>query len=272
MTVAVVSRYQNFVGAGLTGPYTFNFPILISSGGTPYITVTKIDASGVSTVLAYPGDYTFSAVQLGLGGGIVTTAVAVPGDGSRLFIEGATPLDQSVKFSNQGDFFPETHEKSYDKLHYITQEATRYSGTAVRIPTTDVTGTSTTLPTAAARANKVMAFDSDGNVTVSSVSLADIELVRSLATQAEAEAASNNTKFVSTLRVKQYVDYLFANSAITLASNLNVGGNINLSSAAAYYTINGNAALFHNGGYTIIQAYAGTGTVQIGNNADPKTY
>lgn len=166
MTVPVAPRFLNMLGNGTTGPYTFNFPILLSNSGVPYITLTKFSAAGVATVLAYPGDYTFVPTALGKSGGIITTAVLVPNDGSRLFAQAATPLDQAVAYRNQGDFFPETHENSYDKLHYIVQEAAYASGTALRIPSTDVTGTNTLLPSAALRANGFLGFDALGNVLV----------------------------------------------------------------------------------------------------------
>lgn len=168
MTVSVAPRYQNFNGSGITGPFTFNFPIVLADDGTPKIVVTKIDSSGVQTVLNTPADYTFSAISLGLGGGSVTTTMAIA-VGERLFIEASTPLDQTVKYSNQGDFFPETHERSYDKIHYILQENVYSSGTAIRIPSTDVTGTNTVLPNAAIRAGQAIVFDGSGNVGVGSV-------------------------------------------------------------------------------------------------------
>ncbi len=188
MTVSVTPRFANFVGSGTTGPFTFNFPILIGNTGTPYITVTKIDAGGTRTVLSYPTDYSFSAVSLGLGGGIVTTTSAIAGDGSRLFIEATTPLDQAVAYRNQGEFFPETHEKSYDKLHYIDQEAAYTIGRSLRIPSTDVVGTSTILPSETARAGKSIKFDANGNVIAT---LYDPDTLQTAAAASAASAASS---------------------------------------------------------------------------------
>lgn len=171
MTVSVAPRYQNFNGNGTTGPFSFNFYVLLQDDNvTPDAIVTKIDASGNQTVLNYPADYSFVPVALGQGGGIITTTVAVPNDGSRLFVEGNTPLDQETAYRNQGAEATQKFESSFDKLTLIAQETLRQGSLAIRIPNSDITGTIVTLPSASLRANNAIVFDASGNVTVGAVS------------------------------------------------------------------------------------------------------
>lgn len=118
MTVSSSSRVQTFAGSGTTGPFTFNFRILSVAD----ITVTKVNnTTGVRTALTTPADYSCSLVSLGLSGGSITTVAAVA-SGETLVVEGNTPVTQPVKYSNQGEFFPETHEVSYDRITLIAQE------------------------------------------------------------------------------------------------------------------------------------------------------
>lgn len=120
MTVAAgLSRKFKFVGSGTTGPFVFSERVIAKTG----IKVTKIDdASGDRTILTEGGgDFSATLVDLGLSGVSITTtdAVAV---GETLLIEGNTSQAQAVDYANQGEFFPETHENSFDRLHLITQE------------------------------------------------------------------------------------------------------------------------------------------------------
>jgi hypothetical protein len=121
MTVAVASRKILFPSiSGSTGPFSFTFPIIIRDG-VPQIKVTKYSASGSPTVLSHLSGYTFSASGGGLTGGTATLNVA-GATGEYLLISGLTPRDQPIKYSNQGKFFPEVHELSYDQLTLIALE------------------------------------------------------------------------------------------------------------------------------------------------------
>lgn len=144
MTVAVAPRIENFPGAGATGPFGFSYRILIAADGTPYISVIKTAASGTRTTLAYPGDYSFAPASLGLNGGAVTLSVALA-IGETLTIAGATPLDQGTSYSNNGTFFPEAHEASYDKLTLIAQELQNNLARAASLSITSVLSAAPTL-------------------------------------------------------------------------------------------------------------------------------
>lgn len=134
MTVAVASRKLLFPSiSGSTGPFSFNFRILMRGVGstTPQITVTKYSALGVPTVLNYPADYSFVASNGGLSGGTVTLLVAGTA-GQSLLISGATPVDQPTRYSSLGKFFPEKHEDSYDQGILIAQEQTQDIARAIK--------------------------------------------------------------------------------------------------------------------------------------------
>ncbi len=143
MTVAAISsRKQIFNGSGSTGPFTFNFPILDAS----FIAVTKYSTAGVPTTLSSSGDYTCTLVSLGLSGGSLTLTTALA-TGEKLVIEGSTPISQIIQYANQGGFFPEKHETSYDKLTMITQEVYDVVNRSLRVAkTSSLSGNSLELP------------------------------------------------------------------------------------------------------------------------------
>ncbi len=121
MTVTSSLRIQTYPAATGTGPFSYTFPVITTDAGVPYIAVTKVDADGNRTSLTYPADYTFTLTQGGAGGGSITPLVALASE--TLVIQGATPLTQPIAYRNQGDFYPEVHERSYDRVTIITQES-----------------------------------------------------------------------------------------------------------------------------------------------------
>jgi hypothetical protein len=133
MTAAFSTRRQIFPGAGSTGPFTVNFRLLESTSNDIYALLTKIAADGTQTELVQDVDYTATLVDLGLSGGSFTlsTALAV---GQQLVIDGDTPETQEVNYANEGEFFPETHEESFDKLTLLIQEQNRDLASAVKLP------------------------------------------------------------------------------------------------------------------------------------------
>lgn len=170
MTVTVAPRYKRFNGNDTTGPFSFTFPILLSNSGTPYITVKRISSSGEETTLAYSTDYTFSALLLGKGGGIITTTVMVE-TGEQLFVEATTPLDQQISFRNQGEFSAESHENGFDKVHFILIENVQKADLSIKFPSSEI-GVATTLPVAALRANTTLGFDGSGDILCGAVATA----------------------------------------------------------------------------------------------------
>lgn len=133
MTVAALStapRVQTHTGTGTTGPFTANFRLLDKT----HVIVTKISAAGARTTLTEAGgDFTAQLVSLGASGISITltTALAV---GETLVIEGDSPVVQPTKYSNQGDFFPETHETSFDRITIIVQETRERLDRSVVLP------------------------------------------------------------------------------------------------------------------------------------------
>lgn len=162
MTVASAIRYINYNGSGTTGPFSFNFRILIEDDGTPDISVVK-NVGGVRTELSYPGDYSFVAASLGLGGGSITLAADLE-VGERLTISGSTPIDQIVEYRNQGPYDAETHEGSYDKLTLIVQEQQDALNRSVKLPTDSVVAVAPYLDTPVAGA--ILQYNADASAIV----------------------------------------------------------------------------------------------------------
>ena len=111
-TTQVRNVYEN-----PTAPtYPFTFRALSAAD----LRVTSINAAGVETVLTQGTQW--RATVLNNTGGTVQLLVSPPGSGGRIVIERVTPLVQPTDYANQGTFYPETHERSFDRLTLQLQE------------------------------------------------------------------------------------------------------------------------------------------------------
>jgi hypothetical protein len=104
-----------------TDPTAPTYPFTFRALSAADLVVTSIDAAGVETVLTR--DTQWRATVLNNTGGTVQLLVSPPGAGGRIVIERSTPLLQPTDYANQGTFYPETHERSFDRLTLQLQEA-----------------------------------------------------------------------------------------------------------------------------------------------------
>lgn len=122
-------------------------------------------------------------------GGTVRTAAAVPAT-STLVIFREVPTTQTTTYAEGGDFPAASHERALDKLTQITQQNARGVGRSVKIPETETTNT--LLPSAQSRASRAMGFAPNGDVSVSSSTLAQIDgAVAAINTMASAPSGNS---------------------------------------------------------------------------------
>ena len=213
MTVPAAARKQYFSSiSGSTGPFSWNFRTLIKADGTPNILVTKINGSN-RTVLSYPADFSFTAVALGFSGGSLTLTVA-GASGDALLIEGNTPIEQLVRYANEGKFSPERHEISYDQLTLIIQEMFDDVSRSIKFPAEDSSLLSSEIPPAATRALQGLMFDATGQPIVGAPSNAPVSAaMQPVVASASISAALTALGFSAF--IKTLIDDTTAGAALT---------------------------------------------------------
>lgn len=117
MTVSTVVNREQYEGNGTTTVFPYRFRILNSS----HLTVVVIDPLENLTTLTLGTDYTISGISL-VAGGTVVLAKALP-SGWAISIERNPPAVQETDLRNQGRFFAETHEDTFDYLTMLIQRA-----------------------------------------------------------------------------------------------------------------------------------------------------
>jgi hypothetical protein len=147
--ISNVTRRVVFAPSG-TGPYAFTFEILA---------VTDIEVYKGDNLLTLTTDYTVTINPNGTG---EVNLVATAGT-DNITIIGARAIERSTDFVTGGDFFANTVNEEFDSLTIFAQQNAEGIERALRAPETDPTTINMTLPRAADRADKFLAFDSSGN-------------------------------------------------------------------------------------------------------------
>jgi hypothetical protein len=199
MTVSTQTAKSQYTGNGVTVAFTGSFPILAATHVTVIVTMAGVDSTKVLNT-----DYTIS----GVGGSTFTvTFGTAPANGTRVTIARSVPLTQELDLIANAALPSDQLEESYDKATMIDQQTNEAIARSLRFPVSDAAALVSELPTAALRAGKVIAFDADGDVIVSTEDLDDIEgsitaaAASAAAAAASASAASGDADDAETARI-----------------------------------------------------------------------
>jgi hypothetical protein len=149
-------------GTGGAGPYAFTFEILANTD----IAVYKDDV-----LLTLTTHYTVTIASNGTGSVTITaTGLALsPTSPTQYAIVGNRTISRSTDFTTGGDFFANTLNDELDQQTIFAQQNSEGLTRALSAPQTDPTTVDMTLPRATVRANKTLAFDSNGDPTTGEV-------------------------------------------------------------------------------------------------------
>ena len=153
MTISTTASRISYNGNGVTTIFAFPYRFLANGD----LVVVSVSSTGVETTNILTTDYTLSGAGDDAGGSV--TMLVAPAAGTRLVIYRDTDIVQETDYIS-GDPFPaETHERALDRLTMIAQEIGSDADRAIKVPVGDSDSLSTTLPAAANRLDKFIAFD-----------------------------------------------------------------------------------------------------------------
>lgn len=158
MTVpSSIRRAGPFPGTGVAEAHPFAFKVFAKTDVSAQLTV-----DGVTTTLVQDSDYTVSLNidQEATPGGVVACNVPV---GASLTLLGAMSYDQPTDLPSGGAYRAKVVEDALDRVVILTQQLAESADRSVRAPVGEILAA---LPSAAARANKTIAFDGNGDLTV----------------------------------------------------------------------------------------------------------
>jgi hypothetical protein len=180
-SINAVTRKIVYSGSAGLGPYSFSFEILVNTDVAVYFN---------TTLLTLTTDYTVTINANGTGSVTIVTGTNVPttpdGDDT-ITIVGARDIERTTDFSVGGDLSAAAINEQLDANIIFAQQIDERVDRSIKAAVTDPTSINMDLPVIATRANKLLAFDASGDVTVSTETVTQIE---GAATSAAAAAAS----------------------------------------------------------------------------------
>ncbi len=194
MTVASTVRKQTFTLDGVTAAFDFTFRALV---GSPTDIKAISTTSGTDTILVYTTNYTVSVAADGVGGTLTLVSPSATGSGT-LTVYRETTNTQGSDYDNYNQFDADTLETDLDIRTLISQEQAEETGRTLQLGIA-VTGVSATLPTPTS--DEYLAWNSAATAIVNKTVVAADSVV--VTSQANAEAGTNNTEFMTPLRDRQ---------------------------------------------------------------------
>jgi hypothetical protein len=158
MTVESTTRRAQYSTNGTTGPWTVPFYFLANAD----LEVIHTDAAGVETALALTTHYSVAGAGVPAGG-TVTTVSAYASGGTITVLRNVAIL-QETDYVETDAFPAAAHETALDRLTMIDQQQSEEIDRALKFPASD--DASAAIPSATARASKLLGFDASGNVAV----------------------------------------------------------------------------------------------------------
>ncbi len=160
MTVSSSTARVSYSGNGSTVDFAVGFYFLENS----HLQVIIRAANGTETVKTITTDYTVAGAGNPAGGTV--TMLTAPVSGETLVVVRNVPLTQQTDYQANDPFPAETHEEALDKLTMLTQQLQDGLTRSIKLSRTNTMSSTEFTVGAADRANKILAFDSAGEIAV----------------------------------------------------------------------------------------------------------
>ena len=162
MTISTTTLKNSYSGNGSTTSFAYTYPI----NTTSEITVIERSATGTETVKTEgTGSANYGIVDNGAAGGTITMVTA-PANGTTLIILRNTDFTQETDYVANDPFPAETHEDALDKLQMQNQELQEELDRSIKLSRTNTMTSTEFTVDATNRANKILAFDENGEISV----------------------------------------------------------------------------------------------------------
>ena len=162
MTVSTTIIKSSHNGNGSTTTFAYNFKIFAD---TDLVVIIR-SAAGTETTKTLTTPYTVAGAGDASGGSITFTTGNTPASGETVVIRRSIPQTQAIDYIANDPFPAETNEEGLDRTTMIAQQVSEATDRSIKLSRTN-TMTSTEFTVGATeRANKILAFDSAGEISV----------------------------------------------------------------------------------------------------------
>ena len=163
MTVSttIIKNFHN--GNGSATNFAYQFRILQD---TDLLVIIRTNSTGAETTKTLSTHYTVAGAGDASGGSITFTAGNIPASGETVVIRRNVPQTQAIDYIANDPFPAETHEEGLDRGTMVAQQVAEESDRSIKLSRTNTMNSTEFTVGATDRANKVLAFDSAGEISV----------------------------------------------------------------------------------------------------------
>ena len=162
MTISSTTVKNSYSGNGSNDTFVYGFKIFANTD----LQVIIRSAAGTETTKTLTTHYTVTGVGSASGGNVVFTAGNIPTATETVVLIRNVPQTQAIDYIANDPFPAETNEEGLDRTTMIAQQVSEATDRSIKLSRTN-TMTSTEFTVGATdRANKILAFDSAGEISV----------------------------------------------------------------------------------------------------------
>jgi len=162
MTISSTTVKNSYSGDGSNDTFVYGFKIFANTD----LQVIIRSATGTETTKTITTDYTVTGVGSASGGNVVFDFSDIPSASETVVLIRNVPQTQAIDYIANDPFPAETHEEGLDRATMTTQQVQEELNRSIKLSRTN-TMTSTEFTVGATeRANKILAFDSAGEISV----------------------------------------------------------------------------------------------------------
>jgi hypothetical protein len=162
MTISTTTIKNSYNGNGSTSAFNYTFKISAESE----MQVIIRSAAGTETVKTLTTHYTITGVGNAGGGAVTFTAGNIPVAGETVILRRVTAQTQAMDLIDNDPMSADTIENAHDKSIAIDQELQEQIDRSIKLSRTNTMTSTEFTVDAASRANKILAFDSAGEISV----------------------------------------------------------------------------------------------------------
>ena len=162
MTISTTIIKNSYSGDASNDTFAYQFKI----SSTADMEVIIRSAAGAETVKTLTTHYTVTGAGAASGGNVVFTAGNIPAATETVILRRSTTQTQALDLVENDPFTADSVESAFDKNLALIQELQEESTRAIKLSKSNTMTSTEFTVAAAARASKVLAFDSSGEISV----------------------------------------------------------------------------------------------------------
>ena len=162
MTISTTTIKNSYNGNGSTSAFNYTFKISAESE----MQVIIRSSTGSETVKSLTTHYTISGVGNAGGGAVTFQSAHIPVSGETVILRRVTAQTQAMDLIDNDPMSADTIENAHDKSIAIAQELQEQIDRSIKLSRTNTMTSTEFTVDAASRANKILAFDSAGEIAV----------------------------------------------------------------------------------------------------------